>query len=119
MTDSNLLADDELGSNLLPEKPRKAGHKNAVQAKAVTQERRTKIILEDNEQIGPTGQFFSADGKAYMLRPGEEASVPESILNILDTAITSVPVVDTSSTVIGYRDRLRFPYRIVADRRTA
>lgn len=81
--------------------------------------RRTRIVLEDNDQIGPSGQFFGADGKGYMLRPGEEADVPDSILNILDTAVTSIPVTDSSQTVIGYRERLRFPYRIITARRGA
>ncbi len=74
---------------------------------------RVRIVLEENDQIGPSGQFFGADGRGYMLRPGEEADVPESILNILDTAVMSVPVKDGSDTVTGYRDRLRFPYRFV------
>ncbi len=78
---------------------------------------RTKIILEENDQIGPNGQFFGADGKGYMLRPGEVAEVPDSILNILDTAVESKPIVDSGQTVIGYRDKLRFPYRVITDRR--
>lgn len=80
---------------------------------------RTRIILEENDQIGPSGQFFGADGKGYMLRPGEEAEVPNSILNILDSAVMSVPITDGSQTVVGYRDRLRFPYRVVTARRAA
>lgn len=81
--------------------------------------RRTRIVLEDSDQIGPSGQFFGANGKGYMLRPGEEAEVPDSILNILDTAVASVPIVDNTQTVIGYRDRLRFPYRVLTARRGA
>jgi hypothetical protein len=90
-----------------------------TEAAVVEAPRRTRIVLEDNDQIGPSGQFFGADGKGYMLRPGEEADVPDSILNILDTAVGSVPVTDSSQTVIGYRDRLRFPYRVIAPRRGA
>jgi hypothetical protein len=82
-------------------------------------ERRVRIVLEDNDQISPNGQFFGVNGKGYMIRPGEEVDVPESILNVLDTAVMSVPVTDGSSTVIGYRDRLRFPYRIITSRRAA
>lgn len=103
-------------------KAKKSHHAKArapAAPKVVVAERRTRIILEDNDQIGPSGQFFGADGKGYMLRPGEEADVPDSILNILDTAIGSVPVVDATQTVIGYRDRLRFPYRIITPRRGA
>lgn len=115
MTDPN-SAFDGTESNLSPlvDTPKKV-----VKAKGEPTERRTTIVLEDNEQIPPTGQFFGADGKGFILRPGEAASVPDEILNILDTAVSSVPVKDNSDTVIGYRDRLRFPYRIVTDRRKA
>lgn len=80
---------------------------------------RTRIILEENDQIGPNGQFFGADGRGYLLRPGEEADVPESVISVLDTAVMSVPIKDSTDTVIGYRDRLRFPYRVITQRRTA
>lgn len=96
--------------------PAKASAKKPA---APVAEKRTRIVLEDNDQIGPSGQFFGADGKGYMLRPGEEADVPDSILNILDTAVASIPVTDGTQTVIGYRDRLRFPYRVVTQRRAA
>jgi hypothetical protein len=80
-------------------------------------ERRIKIILEENEHIPPTGQFFGVQGKGYILRSGEVADVPLSIVGILNTAIQSVPVKDSGDRVVGYRDRLRFPYRIItADR---
>ena len=94
-------------------RPPKAPLKKA----AAPTDRRTRIVLEENDNIGPSGQFFGADGVGYQLRPGEEADVPESILNILDTAVMSVPVKDASDTVVGYRDRLRFPYRVVNARR--
>lgn len=91
----------------------------AKQKAAPPVERRTRIVLEDSDEISPSGQFFGADGKGFMLKPGEEADVPDSIINILDTAVKSVPIKDGSDTVIGYRDRLRFPYRVITARRTA
>lgn len=107
------IADDAPAIKATPAKA------SAKKPAAPVTERRTRIILEDNDQIGPNGQFFGANGKGYMLKPGEEADVPDSILNILDTAVTSIPVVDGSNTVIGYRDRLRFPYRVMTSRRAA
>lgn len=80
-------------------------------------ERRTRIILEDTTEIPPSGQFFGADGVGFMLQPGVAADVPDSVINILDTAVMSVPIKDASDTVIGYRDRLRFPYRVITSRR--
>lgn len=83
-------------------------------------ERRVRIILEENDQIPPSGQFFGVQGKGYVLRPGEVADVPLSIIGILNTAVASSPVLDSAtSRVIGYRDRLRFPYRVITDTRAA
>jgi hypothetical protein len=83
------------------------------------QEKRVRIILEENDNIPPTGQFFGVQGKGYVLRAGEEADVPISIIGILNTAVMSVPVKDQGDRVMGYRDRLRFPYRVVLDRLAA
>lgn len=103
----------ELGGNIDDAKDAKAKPTKASKAA-----KRTRIILEENDQIGPSGQFFGADGKGYMLRPGEEALVPDSILNILDCAVMSVPILDNGQTVIGFRDRLRFPYRVLTESRS-
>ena len=78
---------------------------------------RIRIMLEENDNIPPTGQFFGVNGRGYILRPGEEADVPEAIVNILDDAIMSVPYTDGGGTVLGYRDKLRFPYRVITGRR--
>ncbi len=105
-------------SNLALSEPVTAPRK-AKAPKSVATIPRTTIVLEDNEQIPPTGQFFGVNGRGYVLRPGEAADVPEELLSVLDTAVVSVPVKDASLNVIGYRDRLRFPYRIVTERRKA
>jgi hypothetical protein len=75
---------------------------------------RVTIVLEENENIPPTGQFFGVNGRAYMLRPGEAASVPKEIISILNDAVQEVPHIDpTTRQVIGYRKKMRFPYRVV------
>ena len=77
-------------------------------------EDRVYIKLEENDNIPPTGQFFGINGRHYMLRPGEPASVPRELVNVLNLAIMSVPQVDPStSQVVGYRDKLRFPYQVL------
>lgn len=76
-------------------------------------EERVRIILEENENIAPGGQFFGVNGKGYMLRPGEEADVPLSVIEVLDNAIMSTPVMNAEQSIVGYRDRLRFPYRVI------
>lgn len=109
---------------------------------------RVNIILEENEGIAPSGQYFALHGnwvnpevleelepkvqsgemtrpeatlvatekvqfEAY-LRPGEEASVPVELLTILNDAIYDSPVIDpTTSQVLGYKPKLRYPYRVV------
>lgn len=77
-------------------------------------EKRIRIVLEENDEIPPTGQFIGVNGKGYILRPGEEADVPVSLLESLDHAVKEVPIVDQlNRKVIGWRKRLRFPYRVV------
>jgi hypothetical protein len=98
-----------LGDNLGDEgvKPRAKGRSEAQG------ETRVRIILEENETIPPNGQFFGVNGKGYFLRPGEEADVPESVIEVLNNAVMSTPIMDNQQSIIGYRDKLRFPYRII------
>lgn len=112
---------------------------------------RVDIILEENEGIAPSGQYFALHGnwinpetlesledkvqakeltraeaqviatetvqfEAY-LRPGEQASVPVELLTILNDALTDTPVIDPiTSQVLGYKQKLRYPYRIVSSK---
>lgn len=109
---------------------------------------KVRIILEENDGIAPSGQYFGLHGswvnpdvlealeprvasgeltrkeaqdlatekvqfEAY-LRPGEEADVPVELLSILNDAITDAPVIDPSTfQVMGYKSKLRYPYRIL------
>lgn len=98
----------ELGSNLQGDPPATKGRPPIGMPETV------RIILNEDAGIPPTGQFFGVNGKGYMLKPGEAANVPKAIIEILDNAVTSTPVVDQSSgRVIGHRDRMRFPYRVL------
>ena len=76
-------------------------------------DKRVRIVLEDNSEVPPTGQFFSINGRAYILRAGEEAEVPVELLNVLNDAVMEVPTV-INDQVVGYRKRMRFPYRVIA-----
>lgn len=76
--------------------------------------KRTKIILEENENIGPTGQYFGHNGDGTFIRPGEPVDVKDSIIEILENAKISVTRIDpVTLRPSGTSDRLRFPYRIV------
>ena len=73
-----------------------------------------RITLEENENIPPTGQFFGLNGRHFILKPGIAVDVPVEIINILNDAVQEVPEIDpTTRQVVGYRKKLRFPYRVM------
>lgn len=75
--------------------------------------RTLRIMLEENEDIPPSGQFIGHNGNSYFLCPGAWVDVPLPLLEILDNAITSTPVVNPQTRqIIGHRPKLRYPYRI-------
>ena len=72
------------------------------------------IILEENEDIPPTGLFVGHNGTGYLLRSGEPIRVPWFVCDILDHAVATVTQTDpTTRKVIGHRERRRYPYRKV------
>lgn len=78
------------------------------------QNQRIKIILEENDNIPPTGQFFGLNGTGYILRAGEVAEVPTGLIDILDNAVEDVPLVDPiTKQPVGHRPKHRFAYRVV------
>lgn len=82
------------------------------QRKAVGMPDYVKIVLEENDAIPPTGQFFGLNGKSYLLRPGVDVEVPQGIIDILDNAVMEVALQDPATKqILGYRRRMRYPYR--------
>ena len=111
-----VLADDDVDDDATPVRKRraKAEVRHEVPSASSPGTKRIRIILEENENIPPTGQYFGINGRGYILKAGEEADVPVEIINVLNDAVMAVPQVDPSTQqVVGYRQRLRFPYRVV------
>lgn len=78
-------------------------------------EEKVWIVLEESEDIPPTGLPLAHNGIACIVKPGEPVAVPQKYLNILDDAVMSKPLLESGTgRVIGHRDRMRFPYRRVA-----
>lgn len=102
------MTDMDLGSNIADEPV-------VVKRKVATAKPDTvKIILEENDEIPPTGLFVGLNGRGYLIRAGEEVTVPSGVAEILEHAITSVPQMDPQTRqVVGYRDRMRYPFRRV------
>jgi hypothetical protein len=75
----------------------------------------TRILLEENEHIPPTGLFVAVDGKGYQLTTGVELDVPLSVAGVLTDAMMAFPQTDPSTQqVVGYRQRMRYPFRTIA-----
>lgn len=111
--ESNLPPElDSPDAGMLPEQPvvKKAGKKAAV---ATTAPVRVNVVLEENDNIPPTGLFIGINGRSYLLRPGEEVAVPEEVLEVLNDAVEENPRTDPNGNVLDYRKKMRFPYRIV------
>lgn len=76
---------------------------------------KTWIVLEESADIPPTGLPIGHNGNPFIIKPGEPVEVYDFLLEILDHAVQSGPVVHPQTgQVIGYRDRQRFPYRRIA-----
>ena len=76
-----------------------------------------RIKLAHSKDIPPSGLYLGHNGRGYLLKPGVEADVPEFLLDVLDNAVASKPVVDQGGRVKGYEEQPRFMYSIARDKK--
>lgn len=76
--------------------------------------KKVKVIFEENTEIPPTGLFIGINDEQFFVVAGEEVEVPDFLLKHMDNAVMGVPVFNPQTQqVIGYRNKTRFPYRVV------
>lgn len=82
--------------------------------------RTVRILLEENDNIPPTGLFLGVNGTGFILRAGIEVDVPPAVLDVLQHAVISLPVMDPSTQqVVGHRDQRRYPFRVISHGRSS
>lgn len=102
---------DELGSNI-------DAKASEPVVKTVVKPKMVRIVLEENDNIPPCGQFVCLNGATWMIRPGYEVNVPVGVTEILDNAVEMRAVINPQTRqCIGWTKRLRYPYRRVAGER--
>ena len=114
--DDTYLVEDDSVVTKPKRKPKAKVEPTAVPklAPANSTEEMTRIIIEKNDTIPPSGLSIGLNGRQWAVRPGKPVDVPPGILEVLDNAIYSAPVVDPDTLkVIDYEDRLRYPYRVL------
>lgn len=109
--DDTELAD--LGTNIEPEEVKTRARRTMKVATPTSNT--VRIVLEENDEIPPTGLFVALNGKGYLIVPGEEVDIPKGVAEILSHAVMSTPSIDPATKqVIGYRERMRYPYRTIS-----
>ena len=87
---------------------------NLTKTKSFDPEERVRIILEESEEIPPTGLPVGVNGEICYIKPGEEVALKRKFIEVLNKAETEVPIVNPQTRAIeGYRKKLRFPYRVL------
>lgn len=75
----------------------------------------TWVILDDNDEIPPTGLFVGHNGTGFLIQTGVPVRVPNHVLRVLDDAVMDAPIINPADKrVMGYRPRPRYTYRRVS-----
>lgn len=118
-TDAASVLGNNLGSTKPPVIKTRRPRTRRVQVEAGTvskwPEGECKIILEENPTIPPTGLFLAVNGEAFMIQTGVEVVIPRRLKDVLDCAVEASPIIDPQTQqVVGWRDRLRYSYRLLS-----
>mgnify|MGYP000903968168 FL=1 len=117
--DESFDLEDEPNVNTAPPPvKRPMVQKTAAEAQADTltniKDSYVRIILEESEEIPPIGAYVGVNGKGYLIKPGVEVDVPLEVLEVLNNAVQSTPIINEQTRQIdGWRERLRYSYRLV------
>lgn len=68
------------------------------------------IMLNDNDEIPPSGQYFAVNGRYFILKPNVWYRVPGFLLAVINHAITDRPVQNDQLQLVGVRPQKRFPF---------
>lgn len=90
--------------------PVKRGGRQAAAKQNGLSGKRALITLHDNDRIPPGGQFIGINGLSFMLLPGVEAEVPVELMNVLNDAVMTEPVLNERLQVDGHRNVPRLTY---------
>lgn len=88
-----------------------------VVAAPQTKQRYRKIILDPHDDI-PTngGLYVGYNGRQFMLPTNRAILVPQGVIDVLNDAVTAVPVRDPETMkLIGSRPQRRFQYAFTPD----
>lgn len=92
-----------------------AAKKKGVAVQATEDPDSTWIILDENDDIPPSGLPLSVNGEAIMILPSVPVKVPNRYIEVLDNAVIAKPVIDpVTRQPIDWRPQPRFPYRRVS-----
>jgi hypothetical protein len=103
----------DLGNNLSPQDgappPARRQGKNMGPLRG---QKTQRIMVEESSEIPPTGLFVGVNGYGYMIKPGVVIDAPMAVIEVLNNAIITVPIVNPDTLQItGTRSRRRFSYR--------
>lgn len=74
----------------------------------------TRIMIDQTDEIPPSGIFLGHNGKTFMLQAGVEIDCPDFLIDVLNDAVMTAAITDPEThRVIGHRNRLRIPYRVL------